>query len=71
MTANRLKPEPADQWVTIPCARLNELEALERQVREGETLARYERTDSRRQWANCGTWLYEGDRVVVLRDGAA
>lgn len=67
MTANRMPPEPADKWVTIPRDRLTELEALERQVREGETLARYERTDSRRQWVDCGTWLYAGDSVVVLR----
>jgi hypothetical protein len=67
MTTTKLSPLPADNWVTVPRARLTELEALERQVLEAETLAQYERTDSRRQLVDCGAWIYTGDRVVVLR----
>lgn len=56
-----------DPWITIPRARLAELEAIERQVADGETLARYGGRDGRREWAPVGTWLYPGDRIVVLR----
>jgi hypothetical protein len=59
-----------DRWVTIPRARLAELEAVELQVKEGETLAQYEGDNERRQWASTGTWLYRGDRIVVLRANA-
>lgn len=32
-----------------------------------EILATYGRDDGWREWANVGTWLYPGDRIVVLR----
>lgn len=73
MTGDKRRPgrpaalPPADRWVTIPRARLVELEALERQVKEGETLAQHEGDTERRQWVSTGTWLYRGDRIVVLR----
>lgn len=38
-----------DPWITIPRARLAELEAIERQVADGETLARYGGRDGRRE----------------------
>ena len=60
-------PQTAEKWVTIPRARLAELEAVERRVKEGETLAQHEGDTGRRQWASTGTWLYRGDRIVVLR----
>ena len=59
--------QTADKWVTIPRERLAELEAMERQVKEGETLAQHEGDNGVRQWASTGTWLYRGDRIVVLR----
>ena len=36
-------------------------------IAEAEVLAEYGRDDGRRDWVNVGTWLYPGDRIVVLR----
>ena len=60
-------PPAASEQVTIPRARLAELEALERQVADGDVLAQHQPHHGRREWASVGTWLYAGDRVVVLR----
>lgn len=64
----------AGGWVPVDAdlvlalhARLAALEALERQIAEGEELDKYLRGDGRREWSDAGTWLYPGDRVVVLR----
>lgn len=56
-----------DPWITIPRARLAQLEGFELQVGEGETLACYGGLDGRREWAAVGAWLHPGDRIVVLR----
>lgn len=64
----------AGGWVPIDAdlvlalhARLTKLAALEQQVAEGEELDKYRRGDGRREWSDACTWLYPGDRVVVLR----
>jgi hypothetical protein len=54
-------------WITIPRTRLAQLEDVELQVAEGETLACYGGIDGRRDWVDVGTWLRPGDRIVVLR----
>lgn len=48
-------------------ARLTKLAALEQQIAEGEELDKYRRGDGKREWSDACTWLYPGDRVVVLR----
>lgn len=59
-------PIDADLVLAIH-ARLTKLSALEQQVAEGEELDKYRRGDGKREWSNACTWLYPGDRVVVLR----
>lgn len=63
-----------DGWVPVDAdlvlslhARLDNLVSLERQIADGEELDRCRRDDGRREWSRTGTWLYPGDRVVVLR----
>jgi hypothetical protein len=34
--------------------------------RAGDPLAAYEGKDGHRQWWSGGTWLYPGDRVVIM-----
>lgn len=43
------------------------IERLRAQITDAEVLATYGRDDGWREWANVGTWLYPGDRIVVLR----
>ena len=43
------------------------LERMRALIAEAEVLAEYGRDDGRRDWVNVGTWLYPGDRIVVLR----
>lgn len=64
----------AGGWVPVDAdlvlalhARLTKLAALEQQVAEGEELDKYRRGDGKREWSDACTWLYPGDRVVVLR----
>ena len=64
----------AGGWVPVDAdlvlalhARLAKLAALEQQVAEGEELDKYRRGDGKREWSDACTWLYPGDRVVVLR----
>lgn len=64
----------AGGWVPVDAdlvlalhARLIKLAALEQQVAEGEELDKYRRGDGKREWSDACTWLYPGDRVVVLR----
>lgn len=59
-------PVDADLVLTLH-ARLTALVALERQIAEGEELDHYRRGDGQREWSDACTWLYPGDRVVVLR----
>jgi hypothetical protein len=38
-----------------------------RLLREAEELGRYGNDDGARDWVTAGTWLYPGDRIVVVR----
>lgn len=59
-------PVDADLLLALH-ARLDNLVSLERQIADGEELDKCRRDDGRREWSSTGTWLYPGDRVVVLR----
>lgn len=74
LATNVAQGRMAGGWVPVDAdlvlalhARLTRLLALEQQVAEGEELDKYRRGDGKREWSDACTWLYPGDRVVVLR----
>lgn len=59
-----------DEIERLIALRRDDARALERMralIAEADVLAEYGRDDGLRDWVNAGTWLYPGDRIVVLR----
>jgi len=42
-------------------------EAAQEALQSADVLAEYYRQGEARQWASTGSWLYPGERIVVLR----
>ena len=43
-------------------------EAAQEALQGADVLAEYHGQGEARQWASTGSWLYPGERIVVLRD---
>lgn len=66
----RPEPEPFEVWREIcglALSSADEIDRLRAQIADADVLATYGRDDGWRDWVSVGTWLYPGDRVVVLR----
>lgn len=62
-----------EEWKLF-CALRNAAKELirdARRYREAEELGRYGHNDGTRDWVTAGSWLYPGDRIVVVRDAIA